>query len=120
MLRNHILRCLVSDGYFLYVESSRTIVGDTARLVSPVVNSSPFGHCLLFWYHMYGASTGNLTVSYLTNIGQEEVLWSQTGNQGNQWRSQQVNITSTGDYNYNVSGNLLSFVMVTLFLLIIT
>ncbi|CAG5119549.1 unnamed protein product, partial [Candidula unifasciata] len=89
-------------GFYLYVESSRTIVGDTARVISPTVNSSPAGHCLLFWYHMYGDSTGNLTVSYLTNMGREEVLWSMTGDQGNEWRSQHVNITSTGGYSFNI------------------
>ncbi|XP_055876552.1 MAM and LDL-receptor class A domain-containing protein 1-like isoform X1 [Biomphalaria glabrata] len=93
---------LSPGGYYVYVESSRTIIGDTARLVSPTVSYSPSGYCLQFWYHMYGRTSGNLTVYTQTDIGQETILWSASGNQGNDWRSFNANITNTHGRDFNV------------------
>lgn len=92
----------IAGGYYVYVESSRTIIGDTARLVSPTVSYSPSGYCLQFWYHMYGRTSGNLTVYTQTDIGQETILWSASGNQGNDWRSFNANITNTHGRDFNV------------------
>ena len=51
-----------SAGYYVYIESSYPQKnGDKAWLVSEVLES-PRGACLDFWYHMKGATTGNMTV----------------------------------------------------------
>ncbi|XP_059174660.1 MAM domain-containing glycosylphosphatidylinositol anchor protein 1-like [Physella acuta] len=82
------------NGYYVYVESSRTTLGDMARLVSPTIRSSLTGYCFTFWYHMYGRTVGNLTVSSQSSNGRETVLWSKLGDQGNSWHSGYINITS--------------------------
>lgn len=93
---------LSPTGYYVYVESSRTIAGDKARLVSPTIRHSSSGYCLQFWYHMYGRTSGNLTVLSQSVIGQEVILWSRQGDQGSVWRFQMVNITNTGGRDFNV------------------
>lgn len=45
----------------MYIESSGKKLGAAARLRSPVIPRSG-GACVEFWYHMFGATTGNLTV----------------------------------------------------------
>ncbi|XP_035825150.1 MAM and LDL-receptor class A domain-containing protein 1 [Aplysia californica] len=90
------------NGYYLYAESSRTFNGDTARLISPTVSSSHQGNCFQFWYHMYGRTMGNLTVSYQSGNGQEMELWSVAGNQGNVWHHQSINITDVNQIGFNV------------------
>lgn len=53
---------LSSSGYYLYVDSSVGEVGDTSFLVSDAFQPSTRGHCLTFWYHMYGHDVGTLRV----------------------------------------------------------
>jgi hypothetical protein len=51
-----------SAGYDAYIESSYPqIHGHQAWLVSEVLESAR-GACLNFWYHMKGATTGNMSV----------------------------------------------------------
>ena len=52
------------------------------------------GGCLTFWYHMYGTGIHSLNV-YITRKDQRSLLWSKTGNQGNFWRTESLNITSS-------------------------
>lgn len=49
-------------GYYLYVDSSVGEWGDSTFLVSDVFQKSIRGHCLTFWYHMYGSHVGTLRV----------------------------------------------------------
>ncbi|XP_054257257.1 zonadhesin-like [Macrosteles quadrilineatus] len=73
------------NGHYMYLEvSSPRLQNDTARLFSPVFNAiSDPGACFIFWYHMYGSSTGTLNV-YLHK--QDTVLlFNKSGDQGNQW-----------------------------------
>ncbi|GFR95685.1 MAM and LDL-receptor class A domain-containing protein 1 [Elysia marginata] len=83
-----------ADGYYLYVESSRTLVGDLAHLVSPSMESSSTGYCVGFYYHMYGDKSGNLTMFIEPEGGTKQQLWKIIGDQGDSWHNQQVNISS--------------------------
>lgn len=49
-------------GYYLYVDSSVGEWGDESFLIGDVLQPSTRGHCLTFWYHMYGNHVGTLRV----------------------------------------------------------
>lgn len=49
-------------GMYMYIEASGRRPGQAAELISPVLPRTR-GSCVEFWYHMYGAGIGNLTVS---------------------------------------------------------
>ena len=84
----------------MYIEaSSPRQPGDYAVLSSP---EYPFRGitCVTFYYHMYGTTIGNLTVTL--NGG---TLFSRSGNQGNAWLKAQVNtfnfgLHKVGDKNF--------------------
>ncbi|XP_078791082.1 MAM and LDL-receptor class A domain-containing protein 1 isoform X3 [Oryzias latipes] len=85
-------------GHYVYVDSSVGEWGDMSFLISDVFQPSTRGHCLTFWYHMYGSSVGTLRV-YLNDRkmnagGNEEGLlkWIETGNKGDQWQQANVSI----------------------------
>ena len=91
-------RVSFSPGKYLYVEaSSPAQEGDKARLLSHQFPSTA-ARCLSFWYHMYGSSTGNLSVYTLAKDFKRTLLWQKAGNQGNQWMQAKVSITSSLDY----------------------
>ncbi|CAG5126615.1 unnamed protein product, partial [Candidula unifasciata] len=72
-------------GHYIYIESSSPrIPNDTAVIESPTLNgTSPV--CLIFWYHMYGASINALNM-YTKALGQPRVLlWTRHKNQGSDW-----------------------------------
>ena len=77
-----------SVGGYLVFESYTAAIGEVARVVStPVANLVGQNFvCLSFWYHMYGADMGILTVLRrdLTS-GIADPLWELSGDQKNQW-----------------------------------
>ncbi|MED6241113.1 hypothetical protein ATANTOWER_028659 [Ataeniobius toweri] len=85
-----------SYGHYIYVDSSVGEWGDMSYLVSEVFHPSSRGHCLTFWYHMYGSHVGTLKV-YINDRkmhaeGNEEgnLKWTKTGNKGDQWLQDSV------------------------------
>lgn len=68
LIQEFFLSLFLSDlatfppGYYLYVDSSVGEWGDTSFLISDVFQPSVRGHCLTFWYHMYGHHVGTLRV----------------------------------------------------------
>ncbi|RVE62060.1 hypothetical protein OJAV_G00176900 [Oryzias javanicus] len=85
-------------GHYAYVDSSVGEWGDMSFLISDVFQPSTRGHCLTFWYHMYGSSVGTLRV-YLNDRkmntgGNEEGLlqWIETGNKGDEWQQANVSV----------------------------
>lgn len=73
-----------ADGssYYLYLETSSGAaysLGDTASLVSPIINST--GISVSFAYHMYGSNTGTLALDVLTPGGWTNDVWSLSGQQ---------------------------------------
>ncbi|XP_034411292.1 MAM and LDL-receptor class A domain-containing protein 2 [Cyclopterus lumpus] len=85
-------------GFYLYVDSSVGEWGDLSFLISEVFQPSTRGHCLTFWYHMYGNHVGTLRV-YIndrkTHSGGDEegiLKWIETGNQEARWQEASVTV----------------------------
>ncbi|EZA56986.1 hypothetical protein DMN91_011569 [Ooceraea biroi] len=75
-----------NDGHYLYIEASGRLVNDTARIISPLYNSSlTESGCFSFWYHMYGATIGFLNIYFKQEDTASQLLFTKSGNQGNQW-----------------------------------
>lgn len=68
----------------MYIEASHMVYGQKARLLSKPLRGVIRKHCLIFFYHMYGAGTGLLSV-YLKREGQESLLWRRRGEQSVSW-----------------------------------
>ncbi|NJN77896.1 MAG: hypothetical protein HC803_05830 [Saprospiraceae bacterium] len=77
-------------GKYLYIETSggSTNQGcqyDEAQALTPCINlSSATKPELAFWYHMYGSSTGSISVDILVDGVWKEVF-TKSGEQGNMW-----------------------------------
>ncbi|XP_010876180.2 MAM domain-containing protein 2 [Esox lucius] len=71
-------------GYYMHIEASNMLPGQNARLLSSPLRGSRGPLCLHFFYHMYGSSTGNLSV-YLRKNGEDVLLWKRTGEQSVTW-----------------------------------
>ncbi|KAL9979998.1 hypothetical protein ACROYT_G008528 [Oculina patagonica] len=86
-----------ADSY-LYVEaSSPAQEGNKARLLSDQFPATD-GRCLSFWYHMYGESTGSLNVYVKDSSGKSTLVWSKSGDQGDQWSEAKLTLESKLDY----------------------
>lgn len=95
-------------GHYMYTEATFSPDGAIARLWS-----QPFrpvtGQCLSFYYHMYGANMGNLSVSY-GYLNQSTFVihgltqfWSLSGDQGDQWLLQNIPLPPPLTQPVNVS-----------------
>eukprot|EP00795_Rhopilema_esculentum_P012712 gene12712-3431_t len=94
-----------SQGYYMYIEtSSPRRQGDKARFLSPV-RSPTTGSCLAFWYHMYGTTIGSLSLYSRVNSA-DNLLWSESGNQGNIWRMAMKTLTSSSNYQLMFEGTV--------------
>lgn len=94
----------------MYIEASHMVYGQKAHLSSRPLRGVTGKHCLTFFYHMYGAGTGLLSV-YLKKEGdsEESLLWRRGGEQSISWtralieysceRQHQVNERT---YNYKL------------------
>ncbi|EDL41602.1 MAM domain containing 2, isoform CRA_b, partial [Mus musculus] len=73
-------------GYYMYIEASHMVYGQKAHLLSQPLRGVPGKHCLTFFYHMYGAGTGLLSV-YLKREedSEESLLWRRRGEQSISW-----------------------------------
>ncbi|KAF6722311.1 MAM domain-containing protein 2 [Oryzias melastigma] len=76
-------------GYYLHMEASPMLPGQSARLLSRPVRGGRAPQCLQFFYHMYGSGTGALRV-LLNEEGQETLLWQQSREQSIAWLRGQV------------------------------
>uniref|UniRef100_A0AAX7UCA5 MAM domain-containing protein n=1 Tax=Astatotilapia calliptera TaxID=8154 RepID=A0AAX7UCA5_ASTCA len=88
-----------TQGHYVYVDSFVGEWGVSSFLVSDVLQPSTRGHCLTFWYHMFGNHVGTLRV-YINNrkmqAGGDEVgllKWTETGNKGEKWQMANVSVT---------------------------
>ncbi|KAL8561655.1 hypothetical protein ACOMHN_001387 [Nucella lapillus] len=104
--------------YYLYVESSRTIPNDTARLMSGEISGTGPGHCLQFWYHMHGSTVGTLSLLQTrqsqgegdSNPGQgeeeegeeEEVVWQRSGSSENVWHRQSLYVGASAGHSFRL------------------
>ncbi|PAA52395.1 hypothetical protein BOX15_Mlig012801g1, partial [Macrostomum lignano] len=81
-----------SGGYFVYADSSRGSVHDTAQLATPAISLTGPQCTLSFWYYMDGYSIATLQVYRQFQDPSESQtqepmrqLWFQSGSQGSQW-----------------------------------
>ncbi len=87
-----------SEGsWYMYIEASNpNYPTKTAGLISPCFNLTGMQTASLsFRYHMYGSSANmDLDVQISTDAGAtwSNAIWSQTGNQGNQWYTANINL----------------------------
>ena len=90
--------------WYMYIEASNpNFPTKTAGLISPCFNLTGMQTAsLTFQYHMYGtAADMDLDVQVSTDGGASwsNAIWSQTGDQGNQWNSATVNLDAyAGQY----------------------
>lgn len=85
----------------MYIEASDMVYGQRAYLISKSLRGVSGKQCLTFFYSMYGAGTGLLSV-YLKKEGDEDEipLWRRTGEQSISWLRGLIEYES--DRNYQV------------------
>ena len=100
-----ILELLLSDGYYIYIEtSSPRTRNQKARLISPL---QPAGtSCLTFYYHMYGANINRLNVYVKTKPQLSSPVFTKIGTQGNQWKQALIDVNPV--INYQVLSPILA------------
>ncbi|XP_071508579.1 MAM and LDL-receptor class A domain-containing protein 1-like [Diadema antillarum] len=95
-----------TQGHYMYIESSIPQRPDKdAILVSPLMNSQFDDLCIRFYYHAYGDDTGALSVKLQSFITEDEILlFSVSGNRGDEWIPANVNIPSeiTGGADFQI------------------
>ena len=92
-------------GSYIYIETSYPRHrGDIARLDSPILTPTPAtGHCLSFWYYMFGPTIGQLNI-YLQNNFNRTLFWSKSGPQQDRWMKGSRTIISNIDYALTIEG----------------
>lgn len=83
------------SGNYAYTEAS-VCFDKKVTLVSPCIDlTTAVSPSLSFWYHMYGASMGELHVDIFANgVWVNDIIPSISGDQGNQWLQASTNLTS--------------------------
>ncbi|XP_059850397.1 apical endosomal glycoprotein-like isoform X1 [Hypanus sabinus] len=78
---------ITHGGWYLFVSPASTGGNNTAaRLVSINQTATACDLCFSFWYHMYGPSIGYLNLKARQEGQPEQLLWTRTATQGNEWR----------------------------------
>nr|XP_054757008.1 MAM and LDL-receptor class A domain-containing protein 2-like [Lytechinus pictus] len=90
------------NGYYMYAEADGHLLGEHASLLSVPMATGSQGMCVTWWYHMYGPDVNRLEVYAQRSGGGDEVLWSRSGDQGNEWMVGQVYVT--GDFTIKFTG----------------
>jgi len=82
-------------GVYAYVETNGTLAGQIAQLESPCLDFSGLvAPKITFWYHMNGTTIGTLRVQGQDANGNWVTIWSETGDQGNQWLEATADLSS--------------------------
>ncbi|XP_011487300.1 MAM and LDL-receptor class A domain-containing protein 1 [Oryzias latipes] len=74
-----------SEGWYMYADSSNGAYGQSTDLQTPIISATGPLCALIFWYHMSGFTVGSLQV-LLRHRNISNLVWYQTGNQGNKWK----------------------------------
>ncbi|MCX6259041.1 MAG: T9SS type A sorting domain-containing protein [Bacteroidia bacterium] len=86
------------DGsYFIYTEADGQTAGWSANLELPVDFTGITHPTISFYYHMYGTQMGSLHLDVYDNSWHTDV-WTQTGNLGNTWFNQVVDLSTYANY----------------------
>ena len=83
----------IALGGYMYIETSfPRRQGDIAVLESPTYSGPPGFTCSVsFFYSMYGATIGNLSV-WIKTASSNSLAWSQAGDQGQKWKPANIPI----------------------------
>ncbi|XP_067894990.1 MAM domain-containing glycosylphosphatidylinositol anchor protein 2 isoform X3 [Heterodontus francisci] len=106
------------QGFYMYIETSRPRTeGEKARLLSPIFSTlpkNPYGstnnaYCVSFYYNMYGKHIGTLNVflrfkGFKGSAITEHLIWSMSGNQGEQWMHANIKINPSGTFQLIFEG----------------
>lgn len=84
-------------GYYLHMEASPMLPGQSVRLLSRPLRGSRGPQCLRFYYHMYGSGTGQLSV-HLHKDGEDVLLWQLSGEQSIAWLRASVEYQSDSQH----------------------
>ncbi|XP_013393211.1 MAM and LDL-receptor class A domain-containing protein 1 [Lingula anatina] len=82
------------NGYYIYIEASGKTQNKTSMIETPQVPASTTGHCLRFWYHMYGDQIGTLNVYMKNRPNLGRPLFTKSGSLGNKWIQANVTLIS--------------------------
>ncbi|XP_055957693.1 MAM and LDL-receptor class A domain-containing protein 2 [Patella vulgata] len=94
-------------GYYMYTESSYPRKsGDKAQLSSFQISAPKTSDsCVTFWYHMFGDHIGTLSAYIVKGGKRGNAVWSQKGDQGNQWNLASISVPkASGPYQIMFEG----------------
>ncbi len=87
-----------SSGYYAYIKTLPPVVfNDSARIVSPSVNTGSNGLCFKFFYHMFGTNVNKLNIYAKRGDNLGKPIWQKQGEQGNRWFLGQVYLEKSND-----------------------
>ncbi|XP_066292098.1 MAM and LDL-receptor class A domain-containing protein 1-like isoform X1 [Branchiostoma lanceolatum] len=72
------------SGSYMYTDARFGFPNSNASLSLPIIRSDG-QHCLRWFYHMYGSDMGTLNVYVSQPRYPDMLVWTRSGNQGNQW-----------------------------------
>ncbi|KAM4543911.1 MAM and LDL-receptor class A domain-containing protein 1 [Fundulus diaphanus] len=94
------------SGHYLYLESSFPQgVGDTARVIGPLLSRRSSQCKMRFYFHMSGDGIGTLSV-FTKSEGGLHLLLNLTGDQGNYWKMKELQLSSTADFQVVFEGKV--------------
>lgn len=86
----------------MIIDSLLKKAGDLARLVSPQFAFEPAGYCLRWYYHMYGADMGTMSV-YIKVGDRLGLYWRLGENLFNIWNAAQITIPQIANFkNFSI------------------
>lgn len=93
-----------ASGKYVYLESSGGCTGQVAELLTPCIDlSNSTFPSLSFWYHMYGATMGELHVDVIAEgVWTLDVMPMISGNKGDNWFQATVNLSAFNGKVINV------------------
>ncbi|XP_071500925.1 MAM and LDL-receptor class A domain-containing protein 1-like [Diadema antillarum] len=92
------------SGYYAYIQAYGNTEGEQAWLVSePMTNAGQNSYCLEFWYQMFGAHVGALSVA--TRVGNKNTaIFRETSPRLPQWNQIYLHLTETEIYQVAFEG----------------
>ncbi|XP_072014822.1 MAM and LDL-receptor class A domain-containing protein 1-like [Amphiura filiformis] len=82
---------------FLYIDASAERSGRIAQLKSHLYPVLPEGHCVEFYYYMYGEDVDTLSVFYMVN-GARYHGFKMSGDLGQQWHAGRFSVSSKDNF----------------------
>ncbi|XP_030849918.1 MAM and LDL-receptor class A domain-containing protein 1-like [Strongylocentrotus purpuratus] len=92
-------------GYYAYIEADNRTPGSTAWLMTHMYPGAGV-HCVEFYYYMYGANIGTLSMFYKRNGAFSFTLFTITGDIGKEWNVARVPIDLSEDFQLVFSASV--------------